>query len=426
MRDLDPFRPAGGARGVDDVGEALASAAEAGSEPAPGIPRQASLTRRGEPSIVPGLGQRGAIQEQHARPFARPAWACTRAAASSTEHAALPGDELQPLLRVGGIERQVGAAREEHRQRRDHQLRRAFEAQPHRLCRAHSQRAQLDRQPRGAGEQLAVADLSAAPADGQRVGSERRSGGHLPAIPIAGSIPPGGSWRSRGRRRSSRWRLRSPGTSPAARRSASVSFHSRSDLVPLGRREQRQLGSRRPGSAMAAPSKVSRCPASRSTVAASKSSVLYASIAAASPPPSQTVAARGRTARCVASTRGARASSPGSSMRPTGAFCSAQTTWKSGVTARCRSGRSSSTRRSKGRSWWAKASSVLRAHAGEQLAEGRVAARGRRACTSVLTKKPISPSISRPVAVRDRRAHGQVLLAGERARAGPGSRRAAP
>ena len=64
------------------------------------------------------------------------------------------------------------------------------------------------------------------------------------------------------------------------------------------------------------------------------------------------------------------------------------------------------------------------AHPAEQLAEGRVARQSSVRSTRVLTKKPISPSISAPVAVGDRRADDQIVAGPCSGGAASGRRRA--
>jgi len=135
-------------------------------------------------------------------------------------------------------------------------------------------------------------------------------------------------------------------------------------------------------------------------VAASKRSVLYSmtirvpSPAAATPPAMDRVRSNGAIPERTPPSGVSGASvSPGSS-RGGAAVARFSITWKSGVWLRLRRGFRSSTSSSNGRSWWAwAASTVSRVRSSRPPSVGRPARLPRR--TRVLTKKPISRSVSR-------------------------------
>ena len=91
-----------------------------------------------------------------------------------------------------------------------------------------------------------------------------------------------------------------------------------------------------------------------------------------------------------------------------GEFCSTNITWNSGVAAESRSGCSSSTSLLERQVLVGVGAQGHLAHPRQQLAERGSPDRSARS-TRVLTKKPISPSISAAVAVGDRRADQQVV-----------------
>src|SRR5713101_4832891 len=66
--------------------------------------------------------------------------------------------ERQPLCRIAGVERQIGAARLENADEPQHHLQRALEAKPHHRLRTHTQRAQMLRQLVGASLKLRIAE----------------------------------------------------------------------------------------------------------------------------------------------------------------------------------------------------------------------------------------------------------------------------
>ncbi|OWK25815.1 hypothetical protein AJ87_00900, partial [Rhizobium yanglingense] len=64
----------------------------------------------------------------------------------------------QPAGRIGGVERQIGAARLEDRQQSHHHRRTAFQADRHRLVRPGPEPDQMMRQPVGLGVERAIGD----------------------------------------------------------------------------------------------------------------------------------------------------------------------------------------------------------------------------------------------------------------------------
>ena len=92
-----------------------------------------------------------------------------------------------------------------------------------------------------------------------------------------------------------------------------------------------------------------------------------------------------------------------------GAFCSANITWKSGERLRSRAGASLLDQPLEGHVLVRVGAERHLAHPPEQLAEGRSPERSVRS-TSVLTKKPMSPSSLRLRAVGDGRADDDVVL----------------
>ncbi len=121
---------AGGARGVDDVGEV------AGAE------RRAALVRgdRRRREV-----RRRLVEAQRREILGQPRR--QRRAGQHQRRAGIGEQEGEPCRRVAGIERQVAAARLQHRQHRHHQLGRALQRQPHHRLRTHPQPDQPPRQP---------------------------------------------------------------------------------------------------------------------------------------------------------------------------------------------------------------------------------------------------------------------------------------
>ena len=106
------------------------------------------------------------------------------------------------------------------------------------------------------------------------------------------------------------------------------------------------------GRAIAPATRVASWLAKRATVGRSKSAESYSHSAIS--PDAVSVTNRMVSNFAPPCTPGtASKASPGISSDPLGAFCSTSITWKSGECDRLRSGCSSSTSRSKGRSWWA-------------------------------------------------------------------------
>ncbi len=129
---------AGRAGGVDDVGRAPRIDLGQGLfRPGP-VPIQANDLggggRQARLQALPGEHQLGARVLQH---------------------------EGQPVLGVGGVERQVGAARLEHAQHANHHLGRALHAEAHDGLRPHAQAPQVAGQGRRPGRQLAVGEAVA-------------------------------------------------------------------------------------------------------------------------------------------------------------------------------------------------------------------------------------------------------------------------
>ena len=229
-----------------------------------------------------------------------------------------------------------------------------------------------------------------------------------------------------GVRRARRLRLEQLVDAPVRRNAAAVRFHAPAP-APLGlrraacsSREPHVRRRRRP-----APARARRWPSIRSTVPRSNRSVLYFS-----PPRRPSGGRRERSDRSNLATATSAptpltAAAPGARRPGRRAFCSVNITWNSGEWLRSRSGCSSSTSCSKGRSWCAYAPSVAsrtRRSSSRKLGSPDRSVRS----TSVLTKKPISPSISAAGAPGDRGADDHVLAARCSATAAPGRRPAAP
>ncbi len=153
------LRPAGRAGGVDGVRQVVRMARVGRGEGAllapgarlvePDPPRARRLRQRGgEPPL----------QQQHRR-------------ASIGQHVA------QPLGRVGGIERHVGAPGLQDGEQADDEVEGALGADPHQDLGAHSQAAQVPGQAVGARQQLAIGQRRALAADRRRQRRPRRLGG---------------------------------------------------------------------------------------------------------------------------------------------------------------------------------------------------------------------------------------------------------
>ena len=157
MRDLDPFGPAGRARGVDDVGEVRRTGSAVEIRAASFVARlpfrvEAEDTRVAVRQIVeqPLLGE----QDRDAR---------------VVEH------EGEPLGGIGRVERHVGAARLEDGQEPHHHRRRPAGAQAHQHLGADAQGAKTSGQAVRPGVELGV---------GERLGGSR------PRRRPPGSVPP--------------------------------------------------------------------------------------------------------------------------------------------------------------------------------------------------------------------------------------------
>ena len=137
-------------------------------------------------------------------------------------------------------------------------------------------------------------------------------------------------------------------------------------------------------------------------------------------------AARGRTWPCRS--RPARRRSAGRAARAvaSGAFCRTSSTWKSGARDEVALRPQLLDQPLERQVLVGVGVERRLAHPAEQLREGGIAARGRARSARVLTKKPISPSVSSRLRPAIGRAHHHVLLPRVAARAGPGRRRAGP
>src|SRR6059036_2963371 len=140
MLDRHAFRGPGGAGGVDDVGEVLRPHGTGGGAAGLRRNRRRLAVQFHHPRRVPAqaIAQRR-MRDQHRR-------------AGIRQH------EREPLCRVAGVERQIGATRLENADEPHHHLQRALEAQPHNRLRTNPQRAQMLRQLVGASLQLRIAE----------------------------------------------------------------------------------------------------------------------------------------------------------------------------------------------------------------------------------------------------------------------------
>jgi len=130
----------------------------------------------------------------------------------------------------------------------------------------------------------------------------------------------------------------------------------------------------------------------RAAVVASKRSVLY-SILPSSPAIVSVRSTVNSSFEVPVASGTVRSERPGNAKAPAGAFCTASITCASGGRLRSRSGISSSTRRSNGTSWCAKAASVVSRRRPRRVTNvGSPSSRAR--STRVLTKRPISGSVS--------------------------------
>ncbi len=103
--------------------------------------------------------------------------------------------EGEPVRGIGGIQRQVGAAGLEYGQQGDHQVRRALQADSHRLLRTDAEGSQLMGETVGPGAQLAVGqdllaeDQGGLPGEAGRLRSEPLVDGKHAAAVAAGAVP---------------------------------------------------------------------------------------------------------------------------------------------------------------------------------------------------------------------------------------------
>ncbi len=168
----------------------------------------------------------------------------------------------------------------------------------------------------------------------------------------------------------------------------SVRIESRSASPKRGRSERR-----RSGAATIPSSSARKCPAIRSMVAPSHRSVRYSRAPEIPSPPSLSVRIRSKAITPVRVASGSTRAPPRRSGPSAPADSSANVTWKTGEWPGLRSTPTSSTRRSKGRSWWSSAASIpARVRRSAPRTVGASARRARRART--FTKKPISGSCS--------------------------------
>ena len=152
--DRDPLRATGGSRGIDDVGEMVARGVGAIAGAGAGAGRR----RRRRRSLRAALA---GVRRHQLRSVRRQAGGELGAG----DEQARPGvvdHEAEPLGRIGRIERDVGAARLEHREEGDQEIERALEADRHQRLRAHAPPPQDRGEPPGAPRQLSVGELAAA------------------------------------------------------------------------------------------------------------------------------------------------------------------------------------------------------------------------------------------------------------------------
>ena len=209
-------------------------------------------------AVVGCVGDRWRDRHRAARSRAPCGGQPSSSAACVTQHrrAGIRQHEGQALGRIGGIERQIGAAGLEDAEQPDHHLERALDAQPHHDLGPDAERAQMMRQLVGARIELAVAQAlrprtpprphRACGRPARRTAPARsRTGSHArcrsspagwcarssapesrgcrshararqPRPPAAGRAAPPAPRRSRDR--TGRWRIPPPRRSPPARR----------------------------------------------------------------------------------------------------------------------------------------------------------------------------------------------------------------
>ena len=138
MRNTDAFWRSGRSRGVDDVSEVLW--------------RQAAVRRaRG----LAGNGSPVGIQADDTRAMAGQLPA-QRRVRDDQPRVRIRQHEGEPLARIVGVERQIGAARLEDAEKPNQQLQRALQAQSHHALRPNPECAQMARQLARARIELAI------------------------------------------------------------------------------------------------------------------------------------------------------------------------------------------------------------------------------------------------------------------------------
>jgi hypothetical protein len=188
VADHDPLGPSGGPGGVDQVRQVL---------------RPRPPARRPPPRPAAAGDGVGLLRAEHRGP-GRDQRLQARAQVRLRQqhrHRGVLQQQGQALGRVGGVERQVGAAGVQHPEQRDHQLGAALHADPHRHLGPDAQRAQpLGERPR-AGLQLRVVEPALALDDGRGVrgaGGLRRDelvdagavrDGRIGAVPLRQQAP---------------------------------------------------------------------------------------------------------------------------------------------------------------------------------------------------------------------------------------------
>ncbi len=187
-----------------------------------------------------------------------------------------------------------------------------------------------------------------------------------------------------------------------------MSFHSSTTCSRSAGERSGRASRRSSGSAATAARRLPRWASIRSAVAASKRSRLYSRARVSAPFPS--VACKSRSKRAAAGWTGSgRTARPGSRSSLRIASWRRNITWKSGVEARLRSGESSSTSRSKGRSWCAWAASVVSWTRARRVAEPGIAGEIGAQHLGV-DEEPDQPLGLDPRPIGDGRAEDHILL----------------
>ncbi len=165
MGQPHPLRPAGRARGVDDVGEAVGIGPRRGLSvlPVPLIDTAGRVERQDREPGPPGR-----------QPVAQPLLGEHDPGPRVLQHAGLA------LARARRIERQVRPARREHGEDPGRALDRGLHAHPHDRLRPHAEPAQPARQPGGLRAELPIGRRAPGRALGRRFRRPRRLRGELP------------------------------------------------------------------------------------------------------------------------------------------------------------------------------------------------------------------------------------------------------